>query len=268
MAADPPNARELFELTLYGGAPESRYRRLRPDVEQIDWESLSPKGKPEAEVIAARRGWTAAALQEYATASAHAVMLRALIRARVPLDLSAVASRFSLDELAHAELCARIANALGGGTPLEYDRDTVFPAVATREVAPEIEAAQHVMQNCVTESWSHELLHLVWEREKHAVLKQARGRIAKDEAGHGRFGWLFLDWLEPGLEDSDRQRLRKYAARIVATLERGIQQSAEQPPESFGPLTPLALGRRGFVSLAAEALRTRVQEPLRTRGFL
>ena len=226
--------------------PESRYRRLRPDVEQIDWESLSPKGKPEAEVIAARRGWTAAALQEYATASAHAVMLRALIRARVPLDLSAVASRFSLDELAHAELCARIATALGGGTPLEYDHAKVFPSLADRDVSPEIEAAQLVIQNCVSESWSHELLHLVWKNEKHPILKRARGRIAKDEAGHGRFGWLFLDWLEPGLEDADRQRLRRQANRLIATLERGIGETAELPGETFNSLTPMAFGKRSY----------------------
>jgi hypothetical protein len=267
MAGDSPDSVELFELTLYGGAPESRYRRLRPDVEQIDWDSLSPKGKPEAEVVAARRGWTAAALQEYATAAAHAVMLRALVRARVPLDLSAVASRFSLDELAHAELCARIATALGGGTPLEYDREKVFPSVTVRDTSPEIEAAQIVIQNCVSESWSHELLHLVWEAEKQPVLKRARGRIAKDEAGHGRFGWLFLDWLEPGLADADRQRLRRHAARLIATLELGIGETAEMPVESFGALTPMAFGKRGYRELATEALRKRVQEPLRARGL-
>jgi hypothetical protein len=265
-----PNAEttELFELTMYGGAPESRYRRLRPDVERIDWDAISAKNRSESEVIAARRSWTAASLQEYATASAHALMLRALIRARVPLDLSAIVSRFPLDELAHAEICARIAGAFGGGTPLSYDRDRIFPLAKPRGLPPEIEAAEVVIQNCVSESWSHELLHIAWEAERHGELRKARGRIAKDEAGHGRFGWLYLDWLEPGLEAADREALRKQAARVVAVVERGISEAASAPGETFGPLTAQPFGARAFGTLAIEALEKRVRKPLRDRGLL
>jgi len=266
-SASPASSTELFELTIYGGAPENRYRRLRPDVEQIDWQRLCPKRVPGATLVAARRSWTAAALQEYATASAHALMLRALIRARVPLDLSAVASRFPLDELAHAEICARIAGAFGGGTPLEYDREQLFPIPKTRNVPPEIEAAEVVIQNCVSESWSHELLHLAWEAERHGELKKARGRLAKDEAGHGRFGWLYLDWLEPGLEQADRETLRKQATRVTAVVERGISATADAPEELFGPLTSQPFGKRDFQTLATQALERRVRRPLRDRGL-
>jgi hypothetical protein len=266
----PPDAEasELFELTMYGGAPESRYRRLRPDVERIDWDAISAKGRSESEVIAARRSWTAASLQEYATASAHAVMLRALVRARVPLDLSAVASRFPLDELAHAEICARVAGALGGGTPLTYDRERLFPVPKPKDLPPEIEAAEVVIQNCVSESWSHELLHIAWEAERHGELRKARGRIAKDEAGHGRFGWLYLDWLEPGLEAADREALRMQAARVVGIVERGISEATSASPEAFGPLTSQPFGAPAFAALAAEALEKRVRKPLRERGLL
>ena len=59
--------------------------------------------------------------------------LRALIEARAPLDLIALASRFPLDEMVHVELCARMAMELGGGTeilhdPLDDDRSTRTPA--------------------------------------------------------------------------------------------------------------------------------------------
>ena len=124
--ADHPEP-ELFELSMHGGAPERRYRRLRPDVERLPWEKFRPGKQTAATLAAARKGWTDAALQEYASADAHAVMLRALVRARAPLDLSAVVSRFPLDELAHAELCARLAGLLGGGAPVVYEPNKLYP---------------------------------------------------------------------------------------------------------------------------------------------
>ena len=107
MASDSREV-DLFELTLHGGPPERRYRNLRPDDEAtFPWGTLDKSGFSAAEIAAARLGWTEGALQEYASAGAHAHMVRELVRARVPLDLSAVASRFPLDELAHAPSCAR-----------------------------------------------------------------------------------------------------------------------------------------------------------------
>ena len=263
-----PDAQELFELNLYGGAPEKRYRRLRPDLEKIEWDRLSPRGISKSELLAARRGWTDAALQEYASAAAHALMLRALVRARVPLDLSAVASRFPLDELAHAEMCARVAGRFGGGTPLRYDRERVFPLPSTRGVSPEIEAAHLVIWNCVSETWAHEMLRLTWASERNKVLKLVRGRLARDEAGHARFGWLFLDWLEPGLEEADWRKLREPCARVVAVLEHSLAHLAKLPDDRFGPLTPMSLGKRSYVALATLALEQRVRAPLRDRGLI
>jgi hypothetical protein len=260
-------ADELFELTLLGGAPENRYRRLRPDVEKIDWDALSPSGFNEEEIVAARRAWTAAALQEYAGASAHALLLRALVRARAPLDLSAVASRFILDELAHTEICSRIAVTLGGGTPLSFDREQVFPPSAPAGYPPEREAAELVIQNCVSECWSHELLHQIWQTEPEPVLREARGRIARDEAGHGAFGWLFLDWLGPGLDASDRGHLRNCARRLIDTLRLNLSKTAELPDVSFNRLTPMGLGRGSYLAAAEASLQKRVISPLRERDL-
>jgi hypothetical protein len=112
---------EPFELSMLGGATERRYRRMRPEVESLPWGTLDPSRYPAELVLAARRSWTLAALQEHRTAAACAATLRALIAARAPVDLIAVATRFPLDEMAHVELCARLAGELGGGTPVIHD---------------------------------------------------------------------------------------------------------------------------------------------------
>ena len=119
----PTRTQQLFELSLLGGAAERRYRRLRPEVEAMPWGTLRDglAARPPEQILAARQVWTRAAFQEHRTGAACAKTLEALIAARAPLDLIAVATRFPLDEMAHVELCARLCAELGGGIPLLHD---------------------------------------------------------------------------------------------------------------------------------------------------
>src|SRR5690349_6029231 len=87
----------------------------------MPWGTLDLTRFSPQELLPARAAWTAAAFQEHRTGIACAVTLRALLEARAPLDLIALAARFPLDELAHVELCARMAMELGGGTEILYD---------------------------------------------------------------------------------------------------------------------------------------------------
>lgn len=258
---------ELFELSMHGGAPERRYRRLRPDIEKLPWDLFRPGRPSEATLAAARRGWTEAALQEYASADAHAVMLRALVRARAPLDLSAVVSRFPLDELAHAELCARMAGLLGGGAPIAYEPNRLYPTPKVGQRPAEIEAAELVLWNCcVSESWAYPVLAGLWEAERDPLLRPLRGRIARDEAAHGQFGWIFLDWLDP--EPDDRALLAPVAAKAVRAIQANLEATARMSDGAFGPLAPLGgLDKAGYLALATAALRERVIEPLAARGL-
>jgi y4mF family transcriptional regulator len=95
------------------------------------------------DLVAARRAWTGAAYQEHRTAVACAISLRALIEARAPVDLIAVASRFPLDELIHVELCARMAMELGGGTEIMHD-----PSAMVLDVDPTASALMRAPECC------------------------------------------------------------------------------------------------------------------------
>jgi hypothetical protein len=260
---------DLFELTLHGGAPERRYRKLRPDLLRMPWDALSPAKTSPAVLAAARLSWTRAALQEYASADGQALMLRWLIRARAPLDLSAMASRFSLDELAHAELCARVAETLGGGASVPHREEQLYPDAKGTSQSAELEAARQVLWNCcVSESFSHAILVALWRAAKHPLLEKVRGRIAKDEAIHAQFGWIYLDWLLPDLEPEHREWLGRAVSPAVRTLARGIREVESLGDESFDPLCLFGgLGRDGYLSVAWEALRVRVVDPLARRGI-
>src|SRR5262245_33149185 len=198
---------ELFELEMIGGSIERRYRKMRPEVEAMPWGTIDVSRVPEVNLIAARRAWTGAAFQEHRTGVACAATLRALIEARAPVDLIAVASRFPLDEMVHVELCARMAMELGGGTEIVHEPLALI-LDPDPEGSPLIRAAECVVRFfCVGEAISIPLLRATWHVARHPLPRAVLGRIVKDEAAHGVFGFTFLDWAAERLSAEDRRKL-------------------------------------------------------------
>src|SRR4029077_18296610 len=133
--------------------------RLRPEADSMPWGTLDVRGIPEPEVIAARKAWARAAVQEHRTGMACAMTLRALIEARAPLDLIAVATRFPLDEMVHVELCARFTMELGGAIELHHEPGQMIGGFADN-VEPLQRASQLVVAYfCVGEALSIPLLY-------------------------------------------------------------------------------------------------------------
>jgi hypothetical protein len=262
---------ELFELELFGEGIERRYRRLRPEVEAMPWGTLDVQAYPEHVVVAARRAWTGAAFQEHRTGVACTLTLKALIEARAPLDLIAVACRFPLDEMVHVELAARLAMELGGASEIRYDpHDLVYVPDGTR--APLLEASELVVHNfCVGEALSIPLLRGAAKAAAQPLTRAVLSRIVRDEALHGSFGWSYLDWASDRLSAQDRTYLSEVAARSV----RGVLQNWEELKRDLrtqpgGRPRAHALGwmqTRDYLTLAARSLEQKVIAPLVRRGI-
>lgn len=256
---------ELFELDLLGGATERRYRRARPEVEALPWGTLDPRLHTADDLRDARGHWTIAAFQEQRTGAACAETLRALLGCRAPLDLVAVASRFPLDEIVHVELCARVAEELGGGTPIRYDPCRLAP-VPDRDEPPILQAAAMIVSAfCVGEAFSVPVLRGTWHAARHPLLKGVLGIIVRDEAAHGMFGWTFLDWAGDALAPY-RDRLALLARLAIEEFTANHRAIARLPESDIGgdlgwmePAPYLALGRR--------AMREQVVVPLQARGI-
>lgn len=259
----------LFELEMLGGSWEKRYRKLRPEVEDMPWGTLDPKDHPENLVIAARRSWTGAAFQEHRTGAACAETLRALIECRAPLDLIAVASRFPLDEMVHVELCARMAMELGGGTEIRHDPDEMIMKPRP-DLSPLLRAAELVVFNfCVGEALSIPMLHGTWQASVHPLPRAILGRIVKDEAAHGIFGWAFLEWANEQLTDADRTHLAFVADQAITGIHT-LWADIERRPRAADS-TVHALGwmqTDAYLALARRSMRTKVIEPLAARGIV
>ena len=259
---------ERFELELLGGGWETRYRRMRPEVEAMPWGTLDPREHPEPLVLAARKSWTGAAFQEHRTGAACAETLRCLVECRAPLDLVAVASRFPLDEMVHVELCARMAMELGGGTEILHDPSEMVLR-ANPDLPPLLRAAELVVFNfCVGEALSIPMLHGTWRAAVHPLPRAILGRIVRDEAAHGIFGWAFLDWAEDRLGAAERAHLAATADLAIGGIH-SLWADIESRPRGEDS-TVHALGwmqTEAYLALARRSMRTKVLEPLRARGI-
>jgi hypothetical protein len=261
--------RELFELMLSGGPSERLYRRVRPEIDRLPWGEPLGVRVTKAERLAARREWTVAALQEYRAASAQAAVLAALVRARVPLDLSALAARFPCDELAHAEICARVANELGGGAPVSFDPVQAFARPVARDRPPLVAACVLVARLYgVGEGWSFGFLDGLRRDAQVPLLRAVWRALARDEAVHARFAWMFFEWARTELDEGAWLEVQAAARAGVVVLVQGWRNAAALPRESFSAIGPLGRGgHTAYLERAHRALQENVIEPFSRFGI-
>ncbi len=260
---------ELFELEMFGEGIERRYRKMRPEVEAMPWGTLDISTLSASSVLIARKAWTGAAYQEHRTGVACCATLRALMEARAPLDLIALATRFPLDELVHVELCSRMAMELGGGTEIVHDPDHLV-ADADANLSPLVRASELVVRFfCVGEALSIPLLRGTWHAARHPLPKAILGRIVRDEAAHGTFGFTFLDWALGRLDAAALAHLGTQADIAIGGVHR---QWAHLRRSRIGGgnagIDALSwMQTDEYLALAERSLEHNVRAPLRDRGI-
>ena len=209
----------LFELDWLGGIAERHFRRRRPGADELPWDTLDLGELPPELRDRARVMWTTMARNEYATAIHMTELLQRLLIAGAPVDLIGMAGDFVADEMRHVELCARVAMELGGGAPAEVD----FEAMRWRHVpdlTPRQRATDAVVRVCcVGESFSLPMLAGAMQAAAHPLTRGVLSIIVRDEALHGRLGWLYLDWVAPELDDAERHRIGAIATEQLRTFE-------------------------------------------------
>jgi hypothetical protein len=190
----------LFELEWLGGIAEHHFRKIRPGTDELPWGTLELGALPPALRDRARVMWTTMARNEYATAIHMTQLLQLLLVAHTPIDLVGMASDFVADEMRHVELCARVAMELGGGAPVDVDYTAMVrqfgPGLLPRQQASEA----MIRVCCVGESFSLPMLAGAMKASTHPLTRGALATIVRDEAPHGRLGWLYLDWIAGELD--------------------------------------------------------------------
>src|SRR5690606_8411234 len=68
---------------------------------------------------------------------------------------------------------------------------------------------------CVGEAFSVPMLATAMQSAAHPLTRAVLERIVKDEAPHGRFGFLYLEWLADELDGAERDRLAGVALAML-----------------------------------------------------
>ena len=243
-----------FELTAIGGPWGRRLAPRRRFIDGLPWDEALPRGADDARLV-----WTQTAFSEYASAAAFADIASALLAAGAPIDLTAAAGDFVVDEIVHTELAARIAAALGGAVRLDVDLARLVRPPAAAD--PLLRAAELVVRtSCVGEALTVPMLKLSREVAGSALIDAALRKVVADESSHAQLGGWFLDWAEPVLDAAARAHL----GRVAGAALRG-----------FAALLGGACARSGLGVIAcerydpalADAAVRRVARPLAARGI-
>ena len=265
VAARPEVTEPGFELELLGGPVERRYRaRACPELEQLPWTSIRVQDYDPDMIASARRSWTRLVMSEYAAALACSAVSRALMEARAPLDLSALAAGFVEEELVHVELCARMAMALGGAERV-IARPERLIADAEASLSPLLRALDLVVRYfCVAESLSFHVARHIARQPTVPLVRGVLARVLRDEARHASFGGWVLDWADDQLDADARAHLARAASKSIASLLPG-----DAPVEVRASLLdPSAWTRsREGLEFVAETLTSRIPSALRERGI-
>jgi hypothetical protein len=170
--------------------------------------------------------------------------------AELPLELSSAMSKLIQDEARHTELCATLAERLGGNdgaldpTDLRL-RDDALPAKL-------FVARWTVSMFCVGETASVGLLGELVHGTTDPCARHVCATLLRDERLHDRFGWALARTLLPRLTDDERERL---GAELAFALRYYEQQDADalRPDGAPLPAVPDAPPNAGVVSREAFA---------------
>ncbi len=203
-----------FRVTFTSGAARALKAGAPRDY---PWDSLDPGRYPEELVRLARRSWTENAFNEYCTFTVMGQMLQILGESQAPVDLVRMASRFPEEEVLHIELCARMAERLGGLWPRSFD-----PGAVAFRLDPSLTALQRATELvvricCVGEAFSLPMLAGAMRSAAHPLSRAVLSTIVEDEALHGRFGYLYLEWVASQLGAAERDRLGQIASESLLT---------------------------------------------------
>ena len=140
---------------------------------------------------------------------------------------------------------------------------------ADASLPPLLRAADMVTRFfCVGEALSIPLLRGTWHAAVQPLPKAILGRVVKDEAAHGTFGFAFLDWALGKLDESQIAHVGAAADRAIRYLLRqwdGLRKVRRAGDDESGD-TLGWMRSDAYLALGEKALNEKVRAPLRERG--
>ena len=238
---DTPEAR--FPLRL--GVENKRIRELFHNATRqqwnpatdIAWGDLHPEEYDQKHLRAARMYWSRRAWGEYgAISESPALQIRFCSDHCVP-DMALFFSIRSQEESRHAEVCYRMAEALGGY--FEEPAATAFQgSVATHGIRrmaldPTISLEGTIAALvCAAEEIAFDVFKHLIDITPNPVAKQVLRSILRDEVRHCAFGWAYLEQRMPQLTPAQKDGVRQAVITMIEKVELNGYHSSWLAPDN------------------------------------
>lgn len=219
-----------FPLRLDDGVPAIRelYRRAKRTewnpATDVAWHKLDLSRYTDEELFAARQYWSRRAWGEYGAISESPSLLLRYTKERREPDLSLFWTIRTQEEVRHADVCRRMADALGGYMPEPVTKD-LEGAVATHGVRSMSFDADTPLEAliasliCCAEVIAYDVFRALIKDASDPVAKQILQLIFRDEVRHCEFGWSYLAHRLPSLTATDLDIMRQKVIWMIEEVE-------------------------------------------------
>jgi hypothetical protein len=223
-------ADQHFPLVFDEGVPAIRdlYRRAKRGewnpATDIHWDKLDTSQYDDETLFAARQYWSRRAWSEYGAIAESPALLLRFVKERREMDLSLFWTIRTQEEVRHADVCRRMADALGGYLPepvtpgledsvvthgvrgMSFDADTPLEALIASLI-------------CCAEVIAFDVFRALIKTTTDPVAKQILQLIFRDEVRHCDFGWHYMDYRAPQMSAAELDVVRDKVIWMIEEVE-------------------------------------------------
>jgi hypothetical protein len=187
--------------------------------ESPPWDRLRSNDLAANDAEIARHAWAARTVAEYKSMIVFGELIARFGEVGLPLEVTTAASRLLSDEARHTELCARVADGLGGHAGVTLSANDV--RLHRNDLPAHLFVARWTTSMfCVGESASVAILRLLLSRAKNPCIEAVLRILLRDEILHDRFGWALARLVLPRLTDDEQEWLAADLAQTFAHYDR------------------------------------------------
>lgn len=201
----------------------------------IDWSKLDRSRYTEEQLWAARQYWSRRAWGEYGAISESPALQIRYCQEHHPVDMRLFFTIRSQEESRHAEVCYRMAEALGGYVEqpqTEFKSSVSSHGVRKMALDPEMPLAAIIAALvCAAEEIAFDVFVHLKRVTRDPVALQVIKAISRDEVRHCAFGWAYMDHIVPSLSAHELEKVREAVITMLEKVELNGYHSAWLAPD-------------------------------------
>lgn len=209
---------ELHQLA--GGGFAGVHARFVHGIEEYDWDGFACRNYSDREREQGRRAFVKRTHDARHWLRAFSELSSLLHTTNAPAEVIGAATQVVRNGALHADLCGRMAAALGGW-PLDAAVEEPPWLIAPARHTPRQRLLKTLVGAlCIGQSLSAALLAAVGDQVTDPLAQRVLARMHADEASHSIFGWWWLERETQRMRSEERRWVAGWVPRAVAAAAR------------------------------------------------